>query len=322
MPNIKVEVVTPVHNRKELTLGCLRSLAQCDLTGVDLHVIVVDDGSTDGTADALRDDFPHVEVIRGDGNLWYTGGMNVGLAAALKHDPDYILAINNDCEFDPQFLQHMLSTAERNPRSVVGAVLIRWDDRESVFQVAPKWNVWWGGMRHWVKQTIHTLPREPWKVELIVGNCVLFPATAIREVGLMDAKRLPQYGDAEYTPRMRRAGWTLLVEPRAHVFCKPNDVPERITSMNPRSAFGKIMLDPHHPHSLKRRINTSLGSAPNSFEGYLAVIVFFLRVLLGRNVEGRWGLSQDEPPLSEIYRDQTLRPTESRPEFRRSNALN
>lgn len=248
--------------------------------------------------------------------------MNIALAAALDHDPGYVLAINNDCQFDPNFLQQMLSTATRYPRSVVGAVLIKWDDRKSVFQVAPKWNVWWGGMRHWVKQTIDTLPADPWKVELIVGNCVLFPAAAIREVGLMDEKRLPQYGDAEYTPRMRRKGWTLLIDPRAHVFCKPNDIPERISAMTPRSAVGKILFDPYHPHSLRRRINTSLGSAPNTLEGYLAVVVFVIRVILGRNVEGRWALSQSEAPLSEIYRDQTVSSPDMRVDTARSKVLN
>ena len=323
MSNIKVEIVTPVHNRKELTLGCLRSLMGIDRQGIDIHVIIVDDGSTDGTADALRAEFPDVEIVSGDGNLWYTAGMNAAFAAALKHGPDYVLAINNDSEFEASFLQHMIGTAEQNPRSVVGAVLVNWDDRKSIFQVAPKWNVWWGGVRHWVKQTIDTLPARPWKVDLIVGNCVLFPAAAIREVGFMDAGRLPQYGDAEYTPRMKKAGWTLLIDPRARVYCKPNDIPERISSMPARSLVGKMLFDPYHPHSLKRRINSTVGSAPNKLQGYIAVGIFFLRVLLGKNVEGAWAYSQDEKPLAETYSDQTLRANEDgRSDLRQTNAVN
>ncbi len=307
MANLKVEVVTPVHNRKELTLGCLRSLADADQSGLDLHVIVVDDGSTDGTAEALREQYSDVEVIQGSGDLWYTAGINVGLAAAMKHDPDYVLAINNDSEFDPGFLQSMIRTAGRSSRSVVGAILVNWDDRTSILQVAPKWNVWWGGMRHWVKQTIHTLPSSPWKVELIVGNCILFPAAAIREVGLMDDKRLPQYGDAEYTPRMRRAGWNLLIDPAAIVYCKPNDIPERMKGMPVKSFINKLFFDPYHPHSLRRRLNTSLGSSPNRFQGYAAVPIFFLRVLLQKNVEGEWAQSQEEPTLAEIYKGAIVR---------------
>ncbi|HKP70940.1 MAG TPA: glycosyltransferase family 2 protein [Pyrinomonadaceae bacterium] len=305
MSRLKVEVISPVHNRRELTLGCLRSLFSADLHDIDLHVIIVDDGSTDGTADALRQEFPDVEIVTGNGSLWYTGGINRGLEAAMKHEPDFILAINNDSEFDPYFLQHMLETARANPKSVVGAVLVSWEDRRSIFQVAPKWNVWWGGMRHWVRQTVDTLPKAPWQVELIVGNCVLFPAAVIREVGLMDEKKLPQYGDAEYTPRMRKAGWRLLIDPRALVYCKPNDVPERLSKMSGGTLIAKL-ANPHHPHSLKRRINATVGSSPNALQGYLAVAVFFVRAILGKNVEGRWAFEQDEPPLSELYKNATL----------------
>ena len=302
MAEVRIEVVTPVHNRKELTLRCLKSLFEADLTGIDPHVIVVDDGSTDGTSEALAKEFPDVTVIPGDGNLWYTAGTNVALAAALKQAPDYILAINNDSEFDRDFLQRMLESAKANPRSVIGAVLVSWDDRKRVFQVSPKWNVWWGGMRHWVKQTLDTLPAGPWEVELIVGNCVLFPADAIREVGLMDERKLPQYGDAEYTPRMRKAGWRLLVDPRAKVFCKPNDVPEKISKMGLQRMAATMLFDPYHPHSLRRRLNMIVGSAPTKGQGYAAFVVFFVRVFLGKNIEGRWALEQNEQPLSEIYK--------------------
>lgn len=302
MANVRIEVVTPVHNRKELTLRCLESLGQADLSSIDVHIIVVDDGSTDGTAEALVESFPDVTVIPGDGTLWYTAGTNVGLAAAMKREPDFVLAINNDCEFDPAFLQHMLASAKANPKSVIGAVLVSWDDRKRVFQVAPKWNVWWGGMRHWYKQTVDTLPKDAWEVELIVGNCVLFPADVIREVGLMDAKRLPQYGDAEYTPRMRKAGWRLFVDPRARVYCKPNDIPERISKMTVRRMAATMLFDPYHPHSLRRRLNMIVGSAPSTAQGYAAFVMFFVRLVLGRNIEGRWALEQNERPLSEIYK--------------------
>lgn len=80
------------------------------------------------------------------------------------------------------------------------------------------------------------------------------------------------------------------------------------------------LANPHHPHSLKRRINATVGSAPSRLQGYLAVIVFFMRVLLGKNVEGRWAFEQDEPPLSEIYRDTTLPGKDSAP-LRRTNVV-
>lgn len=205
----------PVHNRRELTLQCLKSLSRIDRTNLDVHTIIVDDGSTDGTVDAVRRDFPAVEIVAGDGSLWYTAGTNLGIESALKHQPDYILAINDDSVFDQDFLVRMVSCAEKYPRSVVGALLLLWNTPHRVFQVAPQWKTWEGGWRYYQEQTVWTVPEKPFEVEIIVGNCVLYPRQVIEEVGLMDEKKLDQYGDVEYTPRMRKRGWRLLIEPRA-----------------------------------------------------------------------------------------------------------
>ncbi len=307
MPNIKVEAVTPVHNRRELTLECIKSLLSIDLKGIDLAITVVDDGSTDGTAEAVRSQFPEINIISGDGNLWYTGGMNVGIKAALKNEPDYILGFNNDSIFDPKFLLNMVETAEDIDRSVVGAVLIDWEDRRSVFQVSPKWNVWWGGMRHWRKQTIDTLPDSPWEVPIIVGNCVLMPVKAIKAAGLMDEKRLPQFGDAGFTPKMKRLGWKLMIDPRAHVYCKPNDVPVSFGSLSLSKKAKALFSDPYGPHGLKRRFYTTLFAAPNKLQGIAAFFIFYIRVLLGRNIEGKWGAELDEKPLAITFADKIVR---------------
>src|SRR5205823_5282998 len=135
--------------------------------------------------EAIREQFPSVELIQGDGNLWFTEGTNTGVRAALKHDPKYVLLINDDSVFDEHFLVRLVETAETNPRSVVGPVLLLWDQPHKVFQISPVWDTWHGGWRHWHQQTFWMLPKKTWKVDLIVGNCLLVPAEAIRECGLM-----------------------------------------------------------------------------------------------------------------------------------------
>src|SRR6266478_5411898 len=99
---IRVEIVAPVHNRKAITLQCLKSLSRIDKRGLDVHTVIVDDGSTDGTGDAIRNQYPEVDVIDGDGNLWFTEGTNLGIRRALMSDPKYVLLINDDQVFDAE----------------------------------------------------------------------------------------------------------------------------------------------------------------------------------------------------------------------------
>jgi GT2 family glycosyltransferase len=132
---VRVVAVAPVHDRRDITLRWLRALAVADRGGIDLSCVVVDDGSTDGTAEAIRSEFPAVAIVHGDGTLWYTAGTNRGLEAALARDPDYVLAMNDDTLPEPGFLASLVATAERNPRSVVGALLLLEGKEGRVVQV-------------------------------------------------------------------------------------------------------------------------------------------------------------------------------------------
>jgi len=272
---IRVEIVTPVHNRRNITLQCLRSLSRLNTVGLEVHIVIVDDGSTDGTSEAIRKDFPAVEIVPGDGNLWFTEGTNVGIRAALKHNPDYVLMINDDAVFDADFLRYMVETAEKHPRSVIGSLLLLWDEPHKLFQVAPRWNTWQGGWQFWQHQTIWTIPEKSWEVEIIVGNCVLVPVQAIREEGLMKSKRFPNFGDAEYTPRLRKKGWKLLIEPRARVFCQPNVIPASDSNMTLKQKLDTFVINLGHTKNLRRQIYAHLAGAPTKQDGLIALVVFF-----------------------------------------------
>ena len=296
----------PVFNRRAFTQQCLSSLRRIDRTGLSVGITVVDDASTDGTGDMIREEFPEVTVIAGTGDLWYTAGTNLGISAALKREPDYILACNDDSIFDEMSVRRMVETAEGNPRSVVGALLLNWDEPHRVRQVSPIWKLSAGGYRHWHRQTVWTVPDKPWQVEMIVGNCVLYPAAAIREVGLMNAKNLVQYGDAEYTPRMRKRKWQLLIEPKARVFCAPNVEPVGFRRMSLKDKYREIFKKPGGPYNMRRWLYTAMGGAPDPVRGMLAFGFLVARLALGRGPEWRPGFSTEEQPLKEIFADKVV----------------
>lgn len=298
---VRVEIVTPVHNRRDITLQCLRSLRRLRGEKLKFHTIIVDDGSTDGTSEAIEREFPEVQIVKADGTLFFTEGTNAGVRAALQHDPKYVLMMNDDQVFDPDFLRYMVETAEANERSVVGSLLLLWDTPHKLFQVSPVWDTWAGGWRHWQKQTVWTIPQKAWEVEIIVGNCVLVPVQAIRECGLMNSARYPNFGDAEYTPRLRKNGWRLLIDPRARVFCQPNNLPAKVLKMNFRQKFKALFVDLKNIHNLRRRFYSYWDAAPSRWQAVLAFAVFFIRIALGKNFEGNFSETVSEKPLAETF---------------------
>jgi GT2 family glycosyltransferase len=300
--NLRVAVVTAVHDRRELTLQCLKSLSRIHSDGLDVSVIVVDDGSTDGTSEAIAREFPDVKIVPGSGDLWFTEGTNVGLRAALLDEPEYVLMMNDDQVFDAEFLRSMVDTAESNHRSVVGALLLLWDQPHKVFQVAPVWNTWLGGWQHWFQQTVWTVPESPFEVDLIVGNCVLVPATAIKECGLMNSRRYPNFGDAEYTPRLKRSGWKLLIDPRARVFCQPNTVPASARKKSFGRMFGELFVDLKNVNSLRRRWYAYMDTAPSKLSGSAAFCIFVVRAVFRINPESpEFSKRNPEMPLRERF---------------------
>ena len=302
VPDIKVVIVSSVRNRRDITLQCLRSLDRVDTTGLSIHKIIVDDGSSDGTSEAIRKAFPVVELIQGSGDLWCSGGANLGVTRALTYEPDYILLINDDTVFDGKFLVNLVKTAEDNPKTVVGGLLLLWDQPHKVFQVAPIWDTWYGGWRHLNEQTVWSVPGEPFEVEIIVGNCTLFPARTFLEEGLFATRWLPHYGDAEYTPRLRRRGWKLLIDPAARVFNQPNDVPARMSKMTMEQLYNALWKHYNGPHNLRNRFMCYWLGAPSRLKGLLGFLIYTVRLgLQWAGLGPRWEAMGNEKPLKEKY---------------------
>lgn len=274
MRKLKIEIVTPVHNRRDITLQCLRSLARIDRTNLEIHTIVVDDGSTDGTSDAIEDEFPDVEIIKGDGTLFYVGGTNRGITAALGREPDYVLTINDDAVFHEQFLQRLVKTAEANSRSVVGGLLLLWNVPHRVFQVGFKWKTSVGWFQP-ENATAFDFPEKSFEVEGIAGNCILFPIAAIKQCGLLDEKKFPHnWGDIQYVVRMKKAGWRLLIEPRAFVWCEPNTYPTPLHQLSKRDVLHNLFRNKRHPMNLKRQFWVRWDSAPTRTAGVLSFFYY------------------------------------------------
>src|SRR5262249_29145522 len=106
-----IYIVIPVHNRKQYTLECLLSLRK--QTFHDYRIIVIDDGSTDGTKEMLASEFPEVIVIHGNGKLFWTAAINLGICRALEESAEWVMTLNNDTVASEHFLEKMMFWAKR-----------------------------------------------------------------------------------------------------------------------------------------------------------------------------------------------------------------
>lgn len=221
----RVAVVVPVHNRIDATRRFLKSFES--VTYSSYRIILIDDGSTDSTAEWVATDYPQVFVLHGDGNLWWTGATNLGVQKALEEDFDFILTINNDSVVSPDFLSHLVSTAVRNPSTIVGSCLCRLAEPSTVWCTGGFMD-WSRGLLFGLRQVGRPLSeiletqQNPLSVELLTGCSTLIPAQCFRDAGLYDARWFPQYhADSELVMRAATKGYSAVVELNAIVW---NDV--------------------------------------------------------------------------------------------------
>ena len=208
-----VHVLVPVFNRLALTqivLDCLRS-QQVD---EPLRLIVIDDGSTDGTAEFLASQ-QDITVLKGDGSLWWGGAIEVGLQRVLEEGRtlDWILLVNNDTQFDADFVQRLLDTARAHTPAAVGSVICDEAVPERLLSIGAMFDTWRLRVRDKLEQErIRNSAKGPHSVDGLSGRGTLYPLAAFRVAGTMKPAWLPQYlADYELAVRVRKAGFKLLV---------------------------------------------------------------------------------------------------------------
>jgi len=210
----KLAVLLTCHNRKAHTLACLDALFKNKLPdGHSLEVFLVDDGSADGTDNAVRNHYPQVKIIMGDGSLYWNGGMRVAFSAAMKNGFDYYLWLNDDTLLYPTSIRSLLETSvglKKQKRKSVIVVGATQDEKDG--------HLTYGGVfraSRW-KRTAFTLikPRDvPLECETMNGNCVLIPDEVALTVGGMEPRFAHAMGDLDYGLRARHAGFSVWVMP-------------------------------------------------------------------------------------------------------------
>jgi len=185
------------------SLACLESLER--VTYPKLSVILVDNGSSDGSVAHIRHHHPRLELIENASNLGFSAGNNVGIRAALARDVDYLWLLNNDARPEPGALSALVQRAEEDHRlGAVGSVL-RYAHDPRVVQA-------WGGGRVniWTGRTAHVLaPVSEGELTYLTAASLLLRRTALAQVGLFDEGYFLYWEDTDLCYRLRARGWRL-----------------------------------------------------------------------------------------------------------------
>lgn len=208
-----IAVLITCHNRKEKTLQCLNNLCGCTVPeNFLLKVFLVDDGSTDGTSDEVRIKFPQVDLISGNGQLYWNRGMHAAWIEAKKNrDFDYFLWLNDDTNLKNSAIVELIedAAATKDKAIVCGAVCSK---KNNTFT--------YGG------RTAEGKEIQPngyiQNCYTINGNCVLVSKTICDKVGILDPIYPHAIGDYEYGLRAIKAGFTTVTTKAYIGYCEKN----------------------------------------------------------------------------------------------------
>jgi len=221
MPSIAVCLTC--YNRCETTLRCLRGLTSAQLPNdFSLRVYLTDDASADGTAEAVRRDFPDVVLLNGDGSLYWGGGMRLAFGTAMAAGHDFYLWLNDDVELFPDVLVRLVEVYRAVNGGGKHLTLIVGATCEPGTEILTYSGVNRSGISpiKFVKVPPH--PTKPVECVTMNGNVVLIPAGVASAVGNVDQRFTHAIGDFDYGLRAKLHGAKLWICPGFVGTCKQN----------------------------------------------------------------------------------------------------
>jgi len=223
-----IYIVIPVFNRLNYTVACIESLLI--QTYRDFKIIIVDDGSTDGTSAVLKEKFPEVVVLHTAGNQWWSATMNVGIRYAMNNEGskhDFVLSLNNDLVVNPDYLEQLIHTEALHQKCIVGSISVDIANKD-VDYVGHHWNAYVASKRPVLKKGLSLefiqQSHEYLTTSLLPGRGILIPFSCFKAIGLFDVEQFPHYaGDHDFTLRAKYAGYSLIISTRAVVLSYVKD---------------------------------------------------------------------------------------------------
>jgi len=258
----KVSVVIPTYNRREDVLECLQSLQR--LYYSNYEIIVVDNGSTDGTSSAIEKLFPEVTLVKSKRNLGVTGGRNLG---ARHSSGRYVFFLDHDTTVDRNALNEIVAVMQSDHRiGIAGPAVYYYDDPKRIWALGTSINMLTGKVTFNQNGEVNC-GRFAKSIEVeVLPTAFLVRKEVMNEVGLFDDIFFAVYEDTDFCFRVKEAGYKVLCVPTSGVWHKvPLDEYKSIAGVLRRAYLvsrNRIIFMKKHS------------------DGFLAFVVLFLPVYL------------------------------------------
>lgn len=240
----KVFVVVLNYNGLRTISKCLSSIYQSNYA--NFEVVLVDNASTDGSLELVKQQFQKAHVILNQVNVGFAKGNNLGIRFALEKFAKYVLVLNNDAYLEPNTLETLVSYAEKNQAVGILSPLIFTANKKIWFA---------GGKIDWLRmRALHDNSRAlkvPYASDYLCGCSLFISQKLFQKIGLFDEKFFLYYEDADFSIRAKKAGFKIKIIPQARII---HD--EQSESNKPQKTYwlvlsGIIFFRKHTPFFLK-----------------------------------------------------------------------
>jgi GT2 family glycosyltransferase len=217
---ILIPVFNGIHHTKKCITGLYNMIEKIEKTD-RIAVVVIDDGSKDGTGEWIRDNFPKVKVLQGDGTLWWSGGINMGIKYALDElKTEYILWWNNDIKPAPDYLKQLLEIIDKEEVYIGGSKIYYAGNEQLIWSMGGKFDTRSGkkfmlGMNEYDNESYNHEVDADW----LPGMGTFIHKSVFEKIGFVDESMFPQYhGDSDFTFRAKLAGYSIKVYPELKIW--------------------------------------------------------------------------------------------------------
>ncbi|NUN69030.1 MAG: glycosyltransferase family 2 protein [Bacteroidetes bacterium] len=234
MPQRKISIIVLHRRHYGMTAACLQSLRRCSYPNVE--IIVVDPGTTDGSADRLMLNFPEVIMVTAPKDCGSAAGYNTGMREAAG---EYFLLLDNHSIVHPGFLEPLTDALDDDPAAAAASPLIRYysapsyihyaggPDRIGLIRGVKQWRGWNTMLPHRYSAV------EP--TTALHGAAIMVRRDACQLAGPLDERFTADYMDLEWSMRMRQAGLRILFVPHSMILLKESSVPAADRSKDARN---------------------------------------------------------------------------------------